>query len=399
MASSGKILLLDDTGPKDVTPFVDRFLFKESLLDGHATWRLWFKASSWEFWADLMVGKGLLLTVNVTGKKDGRTTETGWLPLTVDASEGGVEGTRLRGSIVGGGPELKMCVEEKRKAYAMMPASTVLAQIAALYQLAPTVGQTSDLRNWYQANQTDWEFLQEVMSFYVASSDNRGDAYLYVGPNTLDVGAINYAKPSVRQYDLTADDDRVTRAKFRYYGGQVDRRGGAVVEARGYDNRTGLEVFFLASPVTAPSPALANKLPKPLASRKRIFVTPWDSPSVVRAQAIREQARFSLRYFGVSVKALNDLTVKLKDMFEISMRDEKGYGSANAGRYGVFERVIEYSAGNISTTVVGFRRESYVGEQPAVGAPVSMSSGADTQRTASAGNLTTTTVAAVPLGG
>ena len=396
MAGSGQLLLLTEKGIEDLTPFVRRFVYKNSLLRGHTRWRLYFDTSQWDFWKNFMIGNGLQFQVKVTGQKDGNISDTGWLSLVVDLSDGDLRGTYMKGRIEGGGIELNMMLQDKRRAFYQTTASSVVKQIAALYQLVPDIQTTSILDNWWQANQTDWNFLQELMSDYVPSQNNRGDAYLNIEKRKLTIKPINFAAPSVRQYDLTEDDDRVFRVRFRYYGGQVARRG-IVVEARGFNRATGLPAFYLASPITAPNAALADKLPQAIASQKKVVVCGTGNLNTLRAVALREQAKHTPRYYGMAMRVLNDLTIQLRDMVEISAKDADGAGAFTEGRYAVYEYQLSYSPERIVTTVVGYRQESYAGPQPATGAPVSMSMGSDTYR-AGAGNFSPTKVAAVPLG-
>lgn len=150
-------------------------------------------------------------------------------------------------------------------------------------------------------------------------------------------------------------------------------------------------------PITAGKPALAPRLPKSYAGKKRIVLDPSTDLASLRAKALREQARFAGRYFGVSVTVLNDLTVALREMFEISAKDQDGVALSMGGRYGVHAYRIEYVPREIRTRVIGFRQESYEGDAFAVGANVSQSTGMDKQK-AQGGGQAATTLSAVPLG-
>jgi hypothetical protein len=396
VATSGTILLQDTTGIQDLTPYVSKFVYKNSVLLGHSRWKLFFNTSDWAFWKDLMIGNGLRFSIKVIGEKNGSKSETDWLNLVVDFSDGGLRSTQMKGFIEGGGAELTMMEEEKRKAYANTTASQIFQLVAAQYSLIPDVGSSSFVDTWYQANQTDWNFLQEVIDDYVSAQDNRGDAYLNIDGQNLVVKPINFALPSTRKYDLTQSDDRVTKVQFKYYGGQVTRSG-IVVEARGFDRGTGLAVSFSASPVTAPSAALADKLPETLTGKKKVILTSSSSLEYVRIQALRAQAKYGNRYYGMAVRAANDLTVKLREMFEISMQDGQGSGAFTEGRYGIYEYIIDYRPTRIETNIIGYRREAYTGPQVAVGAPASQSVGVDQYRVG-AGNFAPTTLKSVPLG-
>jgi len=149
--------------------------------------------------------------------------------------------------------------------------------------------------------------------------------------------------------------------------------------------------------MTAGTAALADKLPQSLAQKKIVIVCGSGNLDVVRSVAIRAQARNSSRYYGIAIKALNDITIKLRDMMEISAKDISGSGSFVEGRYAVYEYQLSYTLQKISTTMIGYRQESYVGPQQATGAPASQSMGTDLYKTGQ-GGLQPVTKQAVPLG-
>ena len=393
---SGKIQLQTDKGIEDLTPYVRKFVYKNSLLTGHARWKLWYDTSQWDFWKNFMIGNGLRFTVRFTGQRDGKVSESPWLNLVVDQSKGDLQSTYLQGLIEGGGPELAMMNFGRRRAYVNVTASQVLQRIAVDHALQPDIAASSDIDFWYQTNEPDWTFMQEILKDYVPSANNRGDAYLNVSEQSFSVKAINFAAPSVRKFDLTQGDDRIPKVKYRYYGGQVARRG-VVVEARGFDRDTGLAVVFTASPQSTPGAALADKAPQRTTDKKKVVVLASGSLGVIRNCAVRTQAKYSQRYFGVEISVLNDFTMRLRDMVEISMKDSEGNGAFTEGRYGVYEYLMVYSTSKIYTKVVGYRQEAYTGPVPATGAPVSRSSGADPYRLGSK-TRQPTLVTAVPLG-
>jgi len=399
MSSNGKVLVQTETGVRDITPYVRRLQFKNSLLLGHAQWSLAFSTPDWDFWDKFMVGKGLTYNLKIQSSRDGKPSETPWLSVVVDGSEATVRRNRMRGRVYGGGKELKMMEEAKRRSFPSSTAANVIRRIAGEYGLLPTLDASTGTRTWYQANQTDWEMMQDAMRYYISSSNNRGDAYLNVDGTSLTVKPINFAAHSVRKYDLSNlhRDDRIDGFETKFYGGQVDRRGGVVVEARGFDPSLGNVVTFTANPLTSGQPALANKLPQPITGKKRVVLEPNGTLDFVRARALREQAKMGGSYYAVSVNVLNDLEVRLRDMFEVFLKDRGGNSSKFAGRYGVHEYVIDYSRKKICNRVIGFRKEANVGKAPAVGANVSRSIGIDKQRSA-AGGRTSKTVTATPLG-
>jgi hypothetical protein len=399
MSSNGTVLVQTEQGVKDLTPYVRRLIFKNSLLTGHTSWALSFTSPDWDFWDKFMVGKGLTYNLKIRSVREGKPSETGWLGLVVDDSNAKVKRKKMQGTVRGGGKELGMMDRARRRAFPSSSASQVIRRIALEHSLTPNLGDSGATHTWYQANQTDWEMLQEVMGYFVASSDNRGDAYLNIDGLNLTVKPINFAKPSVRKYDLSnlRRDDRIDSFETHFYGGQVDRGGGIVVEARGFDASLGQAVTFTANPLTSGQPALANKLPQSFANKSIVVLEPHAEVQFVRARALREQARMGSRYYGISINVLNDLEIKLRDMIEVTLKDRRGRSSKFAGRYGVHEYVIDYSRRRIVTSVVCYRREASVGKAPAVGANVSASSGVDKQRSNASGR-SVTTVTAVPLG-
>ena len=379
MAGSGSILLRTDKGVEDITPFVSGFTYRNSLLRGCTRWRLSFETPQWDFWKTLMIGSGLVFQVQVAGLRDGRTETSPWMSLVVDLSDGDLDSVRLRGMIEGGGPELGMMNQDNRRAFVNTTAGQVLRRIAAEYSLAAKIPPSTEISSWYQINETDWDFVNDVLEDYIPAQNARGDAFLNVSEGALNVVTINYAAPSVRKYDLTDGDDRVPKVRFRYYGGQV-ARSGVVVEARGFNRATGTAASYKADPQTAPGTALADRLPQSLASKKKVVLSASGEVETLRALAIREQAKFARRYFGIEVKALNDLSIRLGDMIEVSAKDEKGEMVFTAGRYGVFEYYLVYSLQAVYSKIIGYRQESYAGPVPATGAPASASSGIDRYR-------------------
>lgn len=396
MADNGQIFLLTDKGIEEITPFVGRFVYRNSLLAGRVRWKLHFDSSQWDFWKNFMIGNGLQFQVQVVAVKNGTTVKSQWLSLVVDQSAGDLRSTQLRGRIEGGGIELDMMNEERRKGYVNTTASQIIQQIAAQYKLTPDIQATSAINSWWQANKTDWAFLQELMSDYIPSVSNSGDAYLNIDAQKLVVKSINFGSPSVRQFDLTESDDRVPSVSFRYYGGQVSRAG-VIVEARGFDRSTGTPVTFTSSPTTAATAALADKLPQSLALKKKVVICSSGDMATVRATALRAQAQYAPRYYGLAIRVLNDLTIRLRDMIEISAKDDEGAGAFVEGRYAVYEYQITYSSSRIVTTIIGYRQESYAGPQVATGAPASQSMGTDQYKLGQA-NKQTVAKRAVPLG-
>lgn len=377
-------LLQTETGVQDLTPVVTRFVYRNSLLLGRTVWVLQFASPKWEFWQNFMIGKGYVFNVKIKASRESEESETPWLSLVVDQSKGMIKGGRILGTVVGGGGELQMMNQTKRRAFYNMTITNAIQQIASDNGLVPSVGSSTARKTWYQANQTDWEFLQEeLMPYFVPASSNRGDAFLNVEGRNLTAKTIEFAAPSTRLYNLSNanEDDRVVAVYFHYYGGQVDRGGGIVAEVRGFNPSTGTSVLWTVQPGSSSQPALAPKLPKRFAALKQAIIDPHSSLEFIKARALREQAKNGTRYYGVSVEVVNDLTVKLRDMFEISMRDEEGLESPYHGRYGVYEVIFDYKSQGVNTTIVGFRKEAYKGEQVSVGADLSRSRGKDLQKT------------------
>ena len=364
MADSGKIYLLQPGSNQDITPLVSRFVYKNSLLTGRVQWKLFFKAGNWDFWTNFLIGNGSLFSVRLESSRKGKKSETEWLDLTVDGSRGLIRSTGLRGVIHGGGAEIKMSYKAKRRAFSKTTVSSVIQRIAGEYALVSDVAADVVTSNWYQTNQSDWDFIRELMQYYLPAQNVRGDVYLNIDGRQLTVKPINFSSPATRQYDLTEGDDRVLKAPFRYYGGSVARKG-LVVEARGFDRATGLPITFTASPSSTVGFALASKLPQAIADKRTVLVTPHSYTTLVQALAMRTQAQISNRYYGLSLTVLNDLTVKLRDMVELSLQDATGTASFIEGRYGVYEYIFDYSPQSVVTKVIIYRRDSFAGAQAA----------------------------------
>lgn len=372
-------------GVEDMTPYVSRFVYRSSLLLGRTLWSMEFDSPIWDFWKDMMQGNPVVFDAKIqTSRTPNNREESPWLTLKVDQAKARIKTGSIAGTMVGGGNELAMMVEAKRRAFMQLPISSVIQQIASLYGLTPVVDASSLVSDWYQTNQSDWDFLQELMAYYIPSASNRGDAYLNVEGTNLTVKAIEYANPAVRLYDLTSgEDDRPIQVDAQYYGGQVDRRGGIVTEVRGFDKATGLPVTWTVSPATSSQPALAPKLPKSITNRKQVVIDPHSSLDFIKARALREQARHGTRYYGIAIQLIDDLTIRLRDMIEISMADDEGEESPYHGRYGVHEYTFDYNKSGVTVNVIGYRKEAYEGEQVAIGADLSRSTGTDMQQTQS----------------
>lgn len=373
MAGSTAFLFQDTTGVYDITPYVRRFVYRNSLLTGFARWTLFITATEWGWWKDIMIGNGLRFSLKIKHVADEFSTETEWLNLVVDTSAGVFHKTQMQGKVVGGGIELNMMEKTRRRAFVDQPISSIFQRIASGYQLVPEIDTSTGIQNWYQANQSDWDFLQELFDYFLSSTSGRGDVFFNVDNQTLYVKSINFAKPAVRQYAFTMgrQNDMSVSAQYKYYGGQVSRKGGLVIEARGFDRDTGLSVIYKATPILNPAPVLKDKFPKETSMVCRAYSVPTSNYNLVRARALREQAKFGMRYYGISILVLNELTIKLRDMMEVSIKDTKGDGAPQEGRYGVFGYKIDVDAGNIKTAVTGYRRESTAGPEYAVGPNVS----------------------------
>ena len=353
---------------RDISPFTKRFLWVESLIRGGFFWEVAFVANAWQEWTQLLLGRERpAVQFRLKSQEEGEEVSSEWRTALTDTSRMMFRGEGLIATVMGGDRRLDMRQEHKTRAWENLSVSQIVRVVASEYDLVPRVDETGVVDSFYQVNETDWEFLQRI-TYESASESGRGDLFLWVDEDTLNMRAPVLQSASARRHDMSLVENRVDRVMLSYMGRQVDRFGGATLEVVGFDFLTKQAITYTLDGAQAQThPALDDRVPREQSAGIRLMPVPECNPLAVEGRARGRWGRFSPRYFGLRVDGRPDVILRPGTILEMQASLDENRDTPFLGRFLVVEVQHLYESGSILTTAVCYRREAAAGEEQATG--------------------------------
>ena len=353
---------------QDISPFVKRFLWVESMIRGGFFWEISFVANAWGEWTEVLLGKDKPdVAFRLKSQEEGEEVSTEWRRALTDGSSMSFKGEALIASARGGDRRLDLRQDHKTRVWENLTVTQVVAAVAAEYDLTPRADQAAVVATWLQVQETDWEFLQRIV-YESASESGRGDLFLWVDENVLNMRAPVLQVASARRHDMSVVENRVDKLIVSYLGREVDRQGGATVRAVGFDFLTKTAITFdLDSAQAQTHPALSDRVPRDQNKSVRLMPVPEDHPGGVEGNARGRWGRFAPRYFALRVNTRPDLLLRPGTLLEMQATLGENQETPFLGRFLVAEVQHLYERGSTITTAVCYRREAAEGEIQATG--------------------------------
>lgn len=378
----------------DITPFVRKFVWVESMLAGGFAWSLTLAANNWNDWSDIIMGRDApAFQFRLRNEEDSGPQSTEWRTAVTDKSRVAFsQDTSMIAEIKGADRRLLMAQEHRTRSFAASSASSIISMIASQYNLIPSVDIAASISARTQAREDDWTFVRRIAR-ETSTESGRGDAYLWLDEDTLHFAAPQLSGPSERRYDVSTVENRVDNYVCTYNGREADRSGAARLRGIGFDFATKKAITFDMEPGTAQShPALAAKVPRSMADGLRI-VPVFETDKTRVEEEIRAQwGRSAPRYMAIRVNTRPDLTLKPNTVIAMESNLGESRESPFMGRYAALEVMHTLEGGVISTSVVAYRREAQEGAAQPTGADATTTQTRDQMQ--DAGALPKTTVVA-----
>jgi phage protein D len=363
LSATGGLEMQIDGGPaRDVTPFLRKFVWRESMIAGGWYWEARFSTETWEEWEDLILGRDSS-DLRVRLKQQGGVEEaTEWRRMYIDHAKTSFRGTTLIGRVFGGDIRLAMQEKARTRTWKDATVSDVLSDIADEWKLTQDIKNTAGRRTWWQLREDDWTFARRLAAS-AATGSGRGDAYMWVDGSNLRFDSPSTSEASARRHDMRTLENRVDRVLVAYNGRNVDRAGGMTLRRIGYDFKTKAAIPFVVDANAASAfPALAPRLPRAMTSGLRIHPTFEETRALVEESARAQWGQSAQRYYSARIDTRGDLTLKpgvvLEVLGNLSDRQEAPF----FGRYAVLEVTHALVDSVIVTSATCFRREAGIGD-------------------------------------
>jgi hypothetical protein len=359
-----------DATALDITPFVPRFVWTESLILGGFYWTMEFKAIQWKEWDDLMMGReGRTVQFRFRSEEEGGAQSTEWRTAVVDKSRAAFsQDISMIGNVKGADRALLMAQVARTRVFKQRTAAEVLRIIATEHGLLPDIEDTRGVRDWFQVREDDWTFARRLARG-LSTDSGRGDAYLWVDETTLRFGAPPMSELSARRYDMNSVESRVDGYAVAYHGREADRAGAATLRGVGFNFRTKLPVTFTLDGGTAQThPSLARRVPRAMEDGLRVFPAIEQTAPRVEEVVRSRWGRHASRYLAMRVRTRPDLS--LRPNVVVSMESNMGERRETPfmGRYVVVEVQHVLTRGTLETNFVAYRREAQEGDAQPTGA-------------------------------
>jgi len=375
---------------RDITPYLKKLVWVESLIRGGFFWELSLAVNVWREWNDIILGRdSKTFQIRLTSQEGGRESSTEWRTAVVDSSDVVFRGEAILTNIRGGDRRLNMLQETRHRAWPQSTVAEIIRTIAPSYNLNARADDTPNRIDRWQINETDWEFMHRLV-FEEASVSGRGDLFLWLDEDLLRLSAPPLSAPSARRHDMDIVENRVDRIRMTYQGRRVDRAGGATLQAVGFDFGAKVGVgFTMDGPAAQTQPALAGRVPRDPGGARRVMPVTYSTPGTVESRARGRWSRFAPRYFGVAVDTRPDLALRAGQILEVQASLGRDQDTPFLGRFLALEVQHEMSyagsredglrpdGGSILTSAVCYRREAYVGEEDPSGAQAETTSTRD----------------------
>lgn len=353
----------------DITPFVDTFVWRESMLAGGFSWRLRFKTNAWNEWDALMLGRDRpAFQFRLRSEEDGGPVSTEWRTAIVDKSRAAWrQDISMAAELKGADKRLLMAQTARVRAWPARSVAQLVQLIAAEHGLQPVADNTAAVSDWLQTHENDWAFLRRCVRV-AASESSRGDVYLWMDENNLRFGAPQLTDISERRYDMSVVENRVDRYVVGYAGREADRRGAATLLGIGWDWDQKRAVTFTMNESTAQTqPSLARSVPRRMSDGLRVIPIFQFDPKVVEEEVRARWGRVAPRYMDIRIDTRPDLTLKPNTILSMESNLDERRQTPFMGRYAALEVQHVMLKGAISTTAVGYRREAQQGEAQPTG--------------------------------
>lgn len=349
-----------------VTPFVHKFVWRESLLQGGFSWQVWFKSDAWGEWNDLLLGRdnsSFQFRLS-TREGQGEDISTEWRTAIPDSSRSMYKGTTLIGYVEGGDRRLELLRDHRVRSWDNLTTADVVRTLAQEHGLSTVVEDTNHRHaQLLQIHETDWEFMRRIV-YEDASQSGRGDLYLWVDEGELHLEAPQLQRPADRRHDMDVVENRVDRIILTYAGRGIDRMGGATLRGAGFDFDTKQGITFdLNLQASRTHPSLAGKVPRAQSGGIRLHPVAENTLLTVEGRTRGRWGRYAPRYFGLRVDTRPDLNLRLGRILELQATLGENQETPFLGRFVVLEVQQELVRGSIATTAVCYRREAGEGEE------------------------------------
>lgn len=369
-APSSVELRTGDSEALDITPFVDRFEWVESMISGGFSWDLQFKAEQWREWDRLMFGRDEpTYQFRMRSTNDSGEDSTEWRTAITDKSRAGFgQDVSMRGQVKGADRRLDMAQIARNRKWSESRVSEVLSQIANEYSLTPNVERSASLDTYTQNRINDWAFARTLAGGATTES-GRCDTYLWIEEDILHFGSPQFTDASERRYDLSVVENRVDNYAVAYHGREADRKGAARLRGVGFNWRTKSAVTFTMGPGQAQSqPSLARRVPRRMADGLRIYPVFEEARDVVEEAVRARWGRVAPRYLSLNLNTRPDLTLRPNKVISLEANLDTRRETPFMGRYAVLEVRHVFEDGAIQTSIVCYRREAQEGEAQPTGA-------------------------------
>ena len=381
MSGSGTVSLelrTSDAEALDITPFVERFTWTESMLSGGFSWELHFRTEFWREWDRLMLGRDLPNYQMRLLVQEQEEQSTEWRSIYLDKSRAAFsQNLAMTGQARGADRRLELAQGSRTRRWTNVRVSDIISQIASEHGLLPDVEQTSSLDDYTQARENDWAFARRVARA-AALGSGRGDVYLWMDERTLRLRAPQLTARSARSYDIAVVEERLNEFVGTYYGREADRQGAATLRGVGFDFDAKAGIVFEMNPGTAQTqPSLASRVPRRMADGLRVVAIFQDTKDTV-VDAVRARwCRVAPRYMSVTINTRPDVTISPGVVISIEANLDQRRETPWVGRYVVLEVRHTLVAGTMTTSLVCYRREAHEGESFPTGASADLAATQD----------------------
>jgi hypothetical protein len=385
----------------DVTPFVRRFLWRESMIEGGFTWEIQLATNFWEEWDNLILGREDPQFRLYFQRSDGTQDSTGWKTAVPDRSVVGYRSTALTFSVVGSDKRLNLSQLNRTRAWPASTVSEVIRDIGSEYGFDVLTERTTSRKDRWQSREFDWPFMARLARS-TSSGAGRGDMYLWLDEDQLCFQSPQLQNASERRHVMQEVENRVDRVVLAYQGREVDRQGGATLRGVGFDLDTkAAKVFTLDSGQASSLPALARRVPRVQADGLRVMASVSTSATDLEEVVRGRWGKLAPRYFSLRLDTRPDLVIKPATVVELQGTLGTSQDTPLLGRFAVLEVQHLLTAGDpkdkhsggLVTTVVGYRREAYAGDDEPTGAAVSQAGTRDRYRLGQEPTPSTTVIA------
>jgi len=354
---------------REITPFLEEFVWTESLIRGGFTWALRLKANVWHEWWDLILGRERpTIRFRLKAQEQGQESTTEWKRAVTDWTKASFSAEpTMMAEVHGSDRRLDLLQKPRLRTFPNALVSDVVAAIAQGSGLQSDVVATTGARTRWQIREDDWSFMRRLTQD-AAATDGRGDVFLYMDEDTVRLVVVQAQQPSIRRHDTAAVENRLNNYVVQYHGRQIDRLGGATLRGVGFDYGTKAGLVFDVDNVTARAhPALSRRVPRRQADGVRHVSVIEDQRPLVEAATRGRWGALGPRYFSLLIHTRPDVTLKPNSVIEIVASDDPDRESVLQGRYLLLEVSHRYHKGSISTKAVGFRREAWEGDDQPTG--------------------------------